>query len=668
MANNTETQILKIDLDDADFIKKILGAKAHMLDLGDAKNIEGLISGLTKASAVVGVLATAYFAVKTAVDWVEEAEKIKRVENQFDTLAASVGLVGSTLKEEVVKAAGGLVDEIEILESSNKTFIRLGENASHIGEIMEIARKRTVLFGGDLLQNFENLSTAMSSGQARMLKSLGIYIDTNKAQRDYAKSIGEAVGNLSEAGKRQAVFNAALADAEHRYKNVAVASSTLGVIIAQTKTQFKEIGETIAVAFEKFAGPAIRKVAGWIRDLTKDAKLMIDSVFGDDTKKAAANIELLKRKIIETDESIAKIGKHEGLLAKILPESANRAAVARLEKIKADLKVQLEGMEKEFAAMESKKAATKPKVAEGETGDPKADAKAKQDAQAKYYEEILKLRQQYEADNLASETNIENAHKHMLEQSKLLDEERHAAILKVAADTHFDKEQKTMLMLQIEENYTQKSIALAQERERVESKIIDNLAKKQDTAGKQFSNGWNANILKAKQQMNDWSSRGQAASNALVGTLAAGFKAVGDGSQTMGEAMKKYLFAALGERAVSEGTIMMLSGIWPPNPAALAGGAALVAIGGKLLSMSGGGGGGVSAGAAGAGSAGAGAPSSALTAAPTMEAGKELTGRSVALHVHGNLIDTEQNARWIMEMMRKETDTTSFDFYKVGGK
>jgi hypothetical protein len=132
---------------------------------------------------------------------------------------------------------------------------------------------------------------------------------------------------------------------------------------------------------------------------------------------------------------------------------------------------------------------------------------------------------------------------------------------------------------------------------------------------------------------------------------------------------------ALAQRAIAEGSIMLLSGIWPPNPAALAGGAALVALGGALAAASGGEGGGISAssGGGGGGGGGGGATSYSSTSAPdtsTVQAGaaQNVSGRHVALNIHGNFINTEENARWIMEMMRKETDTTAFDFYKVGGK
>lgn len=679
MANNSETEIFKFDLDNAEFVKKVLESKNLVLEVGDSKNLSGLVTALTEATAVVGTLGIAYLAVKTAIDWVEEAEKIKLVNRQFELLASGVGLTASKIKDELITAAGGLVDDVDLLKSANKAIVEMGDSASKLGEIMGVARKATAIMGGDLIENFESLNKALATGNQRMLRQFGVVVDASKAVTDYAKKIGEASGNLSDLGKRHAIMEAALAALQGKYKDINAENDTSIQTWARLKTTLKEIGDVFVIVFDKIMGPAVRQsakdLAAWFHEL----KVATQDVFGDGMEQAVAHVENLKLKIGHQRDEVDKLTKSYQNVKGHDPfvESAAKEKLQEAQKALFAYRMELGHAEKDVAklrAEQEKKAPAAPGAPAG-GGESEVDLEAKRAGQAKYYSELAQLRLQYEKSAMDSETNINMVETHMENQRVAAHAETAARIEKINVDTKLNEDQKRGLREQEELNLNQKLISLAQQREQIENKIIDNLSKKHGSATQEFANGWTAATLKAKQQMNDWSARGSFAAETVSGTLVAGFKAVGSGAESMSSAMKKFILGALAQRAIAEGSIMLLSGIWPPNPAALAGGAALVALGGALAAASGGEGGGISAssGGGGGGGGGGGATSYSSTSAPdtsTVQAGaaQNVSGRHVALNIHGNFINTEENARWIMEMMRKETDTTAFDFYKVGGK
>ena len=204
MAQDNKTTVV-LDLDNKEFIKKLKESLGLLGEIGETESISNLSVMFMKVGAVAGVAATAVLAVKAALDLAMEAEHIKQINNSFEALAKSAGLSADVIKSELMTAVKGLADDTDVLQSANKAIVAMGGNAAHLGETMEMARKATALFGGDLLGNFETLNTAIASGNTRALRQYGLIIDQDKAYKDYAKTLGISVKYLDDAGKKQAI-------------------------------------------------------------------------------------------------------------------------------------------------------------------------------------------------------------------------------------------------------------------------------------------------------------------------------------------------------------------------------------------------------------------------------------------------------------------------------
>jgi hypothetical protein len=225
----------------------------------------------------IAIVATAAFAyVKKKFDETLEGEKLLRVEKQFQSLATQAGVSAAKIQDDFTRALGGVVDDSKAFEILNQSLAKTSVTASKLPELMTLARKATNLFGGDAIQNFNDITSAVANGNARQLRNLGIIVDAEKAQREYAKSIGTSVDYLTLEGKQQAILNEVLKIGESRFKGVDVsvggateASQRLGVAL---NNLFDDLAKKTASSL----GPTFAKLlngSATLIETTKDAFL-----------------------------------------------------------------------------------------------------------------------------------------------------------------------------------------------------------------------------------------------------------------------------------------------------------------------------------------------------------------------------------------------------------
>jgi len=149
---------------------------------------------------------------------------------------------------------------------------------------------------------------------------------------------------------------------------------------------------------------------------------------------------------------------------------------------------------------------------------------------------------------------------------------------------------------------------------------------------------------------------------ALTSGMVAGFKAIGGGAKEMSKAMKAAFLNVIADKAEAQGAAFIAEGIasWPFGGPKIAGGSALVALSGLIRAAAGGGGG--------MPTAPEGTPATVATgeysARPELMA-PQTRGRQVTIAVQGNYFETEQTRRQLVELIRQETDATSFAYTQI---
>lgn len=257
------------------------------LENGLGNAVTGLVKQFAPVVATLGL-------VKAAIDATFQADKINALNRQFEILSDQAGLSADIIRNELVTAAGGLVDGTDIIESANKALVTLGESASAIPETFALARKATALFGGEVTQNFELINQAIATGQTRSLRSIGIIVDQEKAFREYATTLGIATNELSKSGQQQAILNAVLEKGEGAFKNINPNILNTTNSVKALKVSFTDLYESIAVIIEANLGGFFSGVAQSFSRAASDITDRIKSL-GGDQESAAAKTRLLNK-------------------------------------------------------------------------------------------------------------------------------------------------------------------------------------------------------------------------------------------------------------------------------------------------------------------------------------------------------------------------------------
>lgn len=693
MADDSNKLSFLLDLDVKEFTENVLKAKGSIEKLGSEENLSGLIEGLTKVAPILAAAGIAAFAFKSAIDLTVEGETIERVNHQFELLSLNAGIAPEKLKNGLELASGGLISTTDLLKIANEALVKMGSGAEKLPQLLELARKASSVFGGDAKSNFETISNAIANGNVKQLASLGLKVDMVKAEKDFAKSINSTVEELSLAGKQQSLLNAVLQEGNKSYAGISTDSKTATSSLQLMKTAFVEIGETFTLVFEKTIGPGVRSFLSTFAGLAKQLKQTVQSEVGEGAEKAAAKIGLMKDKIIETEKILEKLkatgGK--GLDGGYSAENEARLKLlpAKLEEYRAEL-VKLEGAHKSIGKTietENQKAITGiDKVSNARFVDLEKSKKQK----IAFEGEMAKLDK---ADALEKQKNVQSLLQieQAVNKQRLVNERAHIdAIAKIKANDHLSTSQKGKLEVAENQRFQDEMVHADDDAIKLRHKLLDNYVHNSKTAFGGIENAFIANSMKMKAEMKDFGKRGTEVFNSLSTNATSAFTTMGqemaagkDIGTATADALRGVFLGMLADRASAEGKIMLLSGIYPPNPAAIAGGAALLALGGVLKAAAGPGAAGSTIGSApspaavGSGAApyiapisqGASTDSSpSSTDQSQMSPGMQQTQnqRIVNVNIAGNYLETDSSKRMLMDLMRQESDATGFNYNQIG--
>lgn len=644
MADDKDKISFLLDLDVAEFTEKGLQAKGIIEQLGSEESVSGLLEGLTKAGMVLGTVGIAAFAFKKAIDLTVEGEEIERVNKQFEILSEQAGIAPEKLKKGLEDAARGLVDTDDLLKIANESIVKMGGSADKLPQIMDIAMKATQVYGGDAKTNFENISTAIANGNTRLLKHYGIIVDAAKAEKEFAEANGTTADQLSEVGKRQAILNAALAQGSDSFKNIEINTKSATNILQSLKTTFVEIGQTFTLVFEKTVGPGIRSFLGTVEGWAKKFHVLIKDQFEGGATDATKSLKQINAQSKQNQ---------------LDDKTAHDAEMARI-KIRSQESI--------------------------------IDKEKQQKAQLAFRKEMEKIDKEYFTAQQSNVNSLAQVEQLVKKQAEMSEKDHQSRLQAIRANVSLTRSQKKKLENMEDQRFSADRIAQAQKEEKLREQLLTNYLHKSQTVFQGVGRAAQVSALKARAELGDFGKMGEQTMSSFSTYSTSAFESMGeaavkggDMAQAAGNAMKSLFFNVLADRAIQTGAVMLLEGIWPPNPLALGAGAGLIALGGALRTMAGGSGttvGGASGGGVGTSGIGvvtqsapsptqSGASSSEESTAASTTATPDMaqqTGpqRTVNVNIAGNYLETDSSKRMIMDLMRQETDATGFNYNQIG--
>lgn len=284
--------------------KTMKGVKKGTGDASEAakkqsKTLDGLKGNWKAMVAVVGSVTAAMYTAKKAFDWAKEGASLQRVADAGENLAAQYGTSMDAIVEAVDKAANGTVSRNDIILASNRAMLLgVADTAEEMAQLMDVARKRGAAMGLTTAQAFNDIVTGIGRASPLILDNLGIVTGGQKTYDDFAKSIDKTADSLTDAEKKQALFNKAIAGTQGMPAVEGAADSW-----ESFDASLKDLTDTIKMGLV----PALTPLVEFITDI---ADAQIKAMETTDTLTKAVEMG-----IITQEEFQIVIQKGEGVLA-----------------------------------------------------------------------------------------------------------------------------------------------------------------------------------------------------------------------------------------------------------------------------------------------------------------------------------------------------------------
>lgn len=160
------------------------------------------------ASAWVGIVA-GIMAMREAWDLANMAAKAEQQERSFASLAASYGTNGDRIIADLQRVSAGTIDTMTLIKNAG-TAMMMGIAPDDVVKLLEIARATAKMTGQSTVTAFEDISLAVGRQSKMILDNLGIILDVEKANEDYAQSLGKTALQLTDAERKQAFMTATM--------------------------------------------------------------------------------------------------------------------------------------------------------------------------------------------------------------------------------------------------------------------------------------------------------------------------------------------------------------------------------------------------------------------------------------------------------------------------
>jgi len=297
---------------------------------------------LSRALLPLAALSTAILAVKKAIELISESERNEQLVNSFNAAAASAGVLGDNLSRALERAAASTADLEDVLKVATQGANELGKGVERYPELLELARKASIQFGGSVIENFERLNNAIVSGSTRSIRDIAV-IDVTKAQKEYAEALGTTIDQLTEQEKRQATLNAVLEKGSKNLQAVKTDQENLATTIARGKVVIGETFEALGDRLRETLGVSLQDVAKYFVDII--AKLRDFIKPAPEIERVRSRIDAINSELQNVDSTFNKVAGSVANFFGFKTKDKRTELQAELESLQSRLK-ELEQSEK----------------------------------------------------------------------------------------------------------------------------------------------------------------------------------------------------------------------------------------------------------------------------------------------------------------------------------
>lgn len=219
-----------------------------------SKSLGKLNDNLKKITPTFKQIAVAATAATAAISAgvgkaVADAVQFQQIEESYTRLTNKMGFDSQKLLSSLTDASASTVSNYNLMLASNKAMaLGVGENMEDIATLMEIARLKGRALGLDTTQAFDDIVTGIGRGSPLILDNLGITIKLASAQEEYAASLGKTVEEMTDAEKKNAIFNAVITSGRKELEETGEVTLTYSERVQQLKKQLADLSVRIGTS------------------------------------------------------------------------------------------------------------------------------------------------------------------------------------------------------------------------------------------------------------------------------------------------------------------------------------------------------------------------------------------------------------------------------------
>ena len=213
------------------------------------QELSGLNGAISKMGKAVGIASAAYFGARGLISGLQRVIDLSAtfdvVSRGFENLAKNSNFSSSAF-DKLRKATDGTVSSIELMtQANNAMLLGITDSEDQMAEMFDIAQRLASALGKDTAFGVESLVTGLGRQSKLMLDNLGIMVDVETANKNYAKSINKNVKELTDQEKKQAFVNETLKSARELVNGLGEEQLTTNDTVLQLKSAFDDLGISI---------------------------------------------------------------------------------------------------------------------------------------------------------------------------------------------------------------------------------------------------------------------------------------------------------------------------------------------------------------------------------------------------------------------------------------
>lgn len=188
--------------------------------------------------------------------------EIAGIRSGFENFTEQAGVSATDMLGKIKSASNGMISERDAMLAYNNAAGLVGETfANRLPDSMDIFAKVAAATGQDVNKVTSDYVTGVGRSSKMILDNLGITVDLEKANEDYAASLGKTVDELTDHEKKLALDAQAMALLEEKYAGMEGVADLPGASMQQFGATMQDLRDTFGTFFVEALNPFLKRIA-----------------------------------------------------------------------------------------------------------------------------------------------------------------------------------------------------------------------------------------------------------------------------------------------------------------------------------------------------------------------------------------------------------------------